>query len=104
MPVPPEYYLFLSAALFAIGLCIVLVKKNVIVVLMGIELILNAANINLVAFSRQSPDLFGGQMFALFVIVVAAAESAVALAIIIKVYQFFKTAELGEIGKRGGKT
>lgn len=96
-----QHFLFLSAALFSIGLAVVMVKKNIIVILIGLELMLNAANINLVAFSRYDTQLIQGQMFALFVIVVAAAETAVALAIAFKVYQYFKTPELNKISEVG---
>jgi NADH-quinone oxidoreductase subunit K len=91
-----SYYLLLSAALFSIGLAVALTKRNAIVVLMGIELMLNAANLNLVVFSQNDPNL-QGQSFALFVMVVAAAESVVALAIILKVYQHFKTIHLDQV-------
>jgi NADH-quinone oxidoreductase subunit K len=86
---PVGHYLFLSLALFIIGVVGVLTRRNVIIILMSIELILNAVNINLVAFSR----LFGsvnGQIFALFVITDAAAEAAVGLGIIIA---FFRNRE-----------
>lgn len=96
-----QHFLFLSAALFSIGLAIVIVKKNIITILIGLELMLNAANINLVAFSRYDPQLIQGQMFALFAIVVAAAETAVALAIAFKVYQHFRTPELNKISEVG---
>ncbi len=89
-------YLFLSAALFSIGLAVAITKRNAIVVLMGIELMLNAANVNLVVFSQHDPKL-QGQAFALFVMVVAAAESVVGMAIILKVYQHFKTIHLDQI-------
>ena len=91
-------YLLVSALLFSIGLATVLVKRNTIVVLMGIELMLNAANLNLVAFSRNDESI-QGQMFALFVIVIAVAEAVVALAIVLKVYQHFKTIRLDEISE-----
>jgi NADH:ubiquinone oxidoreductase subunit K len=68
---------------------------------MGIELILNAANLNLVAFSRYDKGL-QGQMFALFIIAIAASEAAVALAIIVKVYRYFKTVNLDEVDKLKG--
>ena len=97
--IPIQHYLILSAILFSIGIMVVIVKKNAIVVLMGIELILNAANINLVAFSQFDKALTEGQFFALFVIVVAAAEAAVGLAIIIKVYEHFKTVDLDQINE-----
>ncbi len=96
-----SHLLFLSAALFSIGLVVSTTKKNVIFVLIGLELMLNAANINLVAFSRYDSQLIQGQMFALFVIVVAAAETAVALAIAFKVYQQFQTPELEKISEVG---
>lgn len=84
--------LFLSAILFTTGLAIVVIKRNAIVVLMGIEVMLNASNVNLVVFNRIHPETIDGQMFALFVIIVAVCETAVGLAIILKVYQFYKSA------------
>ncbi len=96
-PVDSFLFLLVGAALFCIGLTTVLLKRHAIVVLMGIELMLNAVNINLVAFSQYDPDRIQGQMLALFVIVVAAAESAVALAILIQVYRHFRTAQLDEL-------
>ena len=95
--IPLEHILLLSAALFSIGVLAVITKRHAVVVLMGIELIFNAANLNLVAFSRHDPTLLQGQMFSLFVILVAAAEAAVALAIVLRVYQHFKTANINEI-------
>lgn len=89
--IPVEHYLFVSAALFSLGIAVVLQKKNAVVILMGIELMLNAANLNLVAFSRYDPALLQGQMFSLFVMVIAAAEAAVGLAIILNLYRYFKT-------------
>lgn len=87
---PYNIYFLVSIFLFSIGLFFTITSKNFIKILIGIELILNASNVNLVAF-----DLFNnrmdGQMFALFVILIAVCETAVALAIIIKVYQHFKT-------------
>lgn len=96
-PVDSFLFLLVGAALFCIGLTVVLLKRHAIVVLMGVELMLNAVNINLVAFSQYDPDQIQGQMLALFVIVVAAAESAVALAILIQVYRHFRTAQLDEL-------
>ena len=90
------YYLLLAAALFAIGLTIVIVKKNAIMILMGVELMLNAVNVNFIAFSYYDPQKLQGQIFALFVLMVAASEAAVGLAIVLKLYSHFKTAELGE--------
>jgi NADH-quinone oxidoreductase subunit K len=94
-----EHFLFIGAALFCIGIITIITKRNAIVVLMGIELILNAANINLIAFSRYDPNLLQGQLFALFVIVVAAAEAAVALAIVLKAYQYFDTIHIDKISE-----
>ncbi len=83
-----EHYLVLSAILFAIGLYGALAKRNAIIILMCIELMLNAVNITLVAFSRYvTPELLTGQIFAIFVIVVAAAEVAVGVAIILAIYR-----------------
>jgi NADH-quinone oxidoreductase subunit K len=89
-----QHYLLLSAALFSLGIFGVLTRKNAVNVLMGIELILNSANINLIAFSRYSSHGLDGQMFAVFVIVVAAAEVAVALAIVLTMYRLLKTVSL----------
>lgn len=99
MEINPGYYLLTSAALFSIGLAIVVLKRHAILVLMGIELMLNAVNLNLVAFSQYDPDRIQGQMLALFVMIVAAAEAAVALAIIIQVYRHFQTVQLDEISE-----
>jgi NADH:ubiquinone oxidoreductase subunit K len=83
-----EHYLILSAVLFSIGLYGALAKRNIIIILMCIELMLNAVNIAMVAFSRfVTPLLLTGQIFAIFVIVVAAAEAAVGLAIVIALYR-----------------
>jgi len=83
-----NHYLALGALLFAIGLFGALAKRNAIAVLMGIELMLNAVNINLVAFNRfLNPANVEGQVFAIFVIVVAAAEVAVGLAIVLNLYR-----------------
>ena len=80
--VPLSWYVILSAALFTIGVVGVLTRRNIFIILMSIELMLNAANINMVAFSHYLQNLTG-QIFTIFVITVAAAEAAVALAIII---------------------
>lgn len=95
-------YLMLGAFLFAVGLVMVITKKNAIVVLMGIELLLNAANINLIAFSQYQSDQLAGHTFALFVIVVAAAEAAVAMAIVLKVYTFYRTTNVNEVHELKG--
>lgn len=93
-----EHYLILSAALFCIGLFGTIVKKNAIAVFMGIELMLNSVNINLVAFNHfLSPGKLAGQVFAVFVIVVAAAEIAVGLAIILSVYRHRKSTTVDDL-------
>ena len=89
-----KYYLLISAALFSLGVFGVLTRRNAVNVLMGVELILNSANLNLVAFSRYSSTGIDGQMFAVFVIVVAAAEVAVALAIVLTLYRVLNTVNL----------
>jgi NADH-quinone oxidoreductase subunit K len=95
--IPSLYLIVLSSLLFSIGLAIVLTKKNIILILMGIEIMLNAANINFVFFSQQDSELIQGQMMTLLVLVIAASEASVALAIIIKAYQYFGTLDLGKI-------
>lgn len=96
-PISSGILLLVAAALFSIGLAVVLVKRHAVVVLMGVELMLNAVNLNLVAFSQYDPDRLQGQLFSLFVIVVAAAEAAVALSMIIQVYRHFRTVRLDEL-------
>jgi NADH-quinone oxidoreductase subunit K len=88
------HYLVISAALFSLGIMAVFTRKNAVNVLMGVELILNSANLNLVAFSRYSAGNLDGQIFAIFVIVVAAAEAAVALAIVLSMYRIIKSVNL----------
>ena len=88
MTVGLEHYLILSAILFSIGLYGVLAKRNAVIILMCIEIMLNAVNIALVAFSRYvTPLALTGQIFAIFVMAVAAAEAAVGIAIIITIYR-----------------
>lgn len=91
-----EHYLIVSAALFSLGLYGLLTRKNAINVLMSIELLFNSANINLVAFSRYSAGDASGQVFALFIIVIAACEAAVALAIVMSLYRLLKSVDLDE--------
>jgi len=88
------HYLLISAALFSLGIMGVLTRKNAVNVLMGIELLLNSANLNLVAFSKYSSGNLNGQVFAVFVIVIAAAEAAVALAIVLSMYRLIKSVNL----------
>jgi NADH-quinone oxidoreductase subunit K len=94
--IPPTWYLYLGTGLFTVGVIGVLTRRNVIIILMSIELILNAVNINLVAFSRY----FGavdGQVFAIFVITDAAAEAAVGLGLLIALFRNKETVNADEI-------
>ena len=93
------YFLVVSAALFCIGLFMVVSKSNAIQILIGIELMLNAAILNLVAFGKYDRLNNGGQLFALFAIVLAAATPAVALAIILNVYRRYKTIDPNKVDK-----
>ena len=86
-----SYLLLLSAFLFSVGVVIVIVKQNAVMVLLGIELMLNAANINLVGFNLLYTDRLDGQLFSLFVIVVAVCEAAVGLAIVLRVYHYYQS-------------
>ncbi|MEN0055030.1 MAG: NADH-quinone oxidoreductase subunit NuoK [Mucilaginibacter sp.] len=92
-------FMVVSAALFCIGLYMVVSKRNAIQILIGIELILNAAILNLVAFGKYDKVNNSGQIFALFAIVLAAATTAVALAIILNVYRRYKTIDPNDINK-----
>jgi NADH-quinone oxidoreductase subunit K len=86
--IPLTWYLLVAAALFCIGLFGLLARRNAVAVLMGVELMLNAVNINLVAFWRYvRPEVMAGQVFALMVYIVAAAEAAVGLALFIAIYR-----------------
>jgi len=92
-------YLIVGALLFCLGLFGIITRKNAIMVLMGLELILNSANINFVAFAKYGGMNIQGQVAALFVIVLAAAEAAVALAIVLNIYQNYKHINIDEINK-----
>ncbi len=98
MTIPLTWWLMVSAALFSIGVYGALSRRNAIGILMGIELVMNAANINLVAFWRYTaPADLSGQIFAIMVIAIAAAEAAVGLAIVIAVYRQHNTAVVNEL-------
>ncbi len=94
--ITPAHYTVLSAALFVIGMIGVLVRRNIIVIFMSIELMLNAVNINLVAYSSQLRNAVG-QVFAIFVICVAAAEAAIGLGIILAFYRNKETVNIDEM-------
>jgi len=91
------HFLIVSAILFALGIYGITTRRNAILVLMGVELVLNAANINLIAFSRYGGANFDGQVAAIFVIILAAAEAAIALAIVLNIYHRFQTINVDEI-------
>ena len=94
-----EHYLILSAVLFCVGLLGALTRRNAVVVLFSIEIMLNAANLNFIAFWRfgENPETLHGPLFTLFTIAVAAAEVAVGLALVIAVYRHFKTVDLEQL-------
>ncbi len=96
---PLSAYLLLSAMLFSLGLAGALTRRNAILVLIGIELMLNSANLNFIAFWRYSPhpEALTGVMFVIFSIGIAAAEAAVGLSIIVAVYRHFRTTDLDKI-------
>lgn len=96
--VPLSWYLVLAALLFSIGVYGVLARRNAIAILMSIELMLNAVNINLVAFARYTtPVMLTGQVFAIFIMMIAAAEAAVGLALIISVYRNMRHIRVDDI-------
>ena len=94
MGVGLEHYLALSAFIFSTGVLVMITKRNAVGILIGVELLLNAANINLIAFSRYQVGDLNGQLTALFVIVLAAAEAAVAIAIFVNIYNNFATIDV----------
>ncbi|HXK59761.1 MAG TPA: NADH-quinone oxidoreductase subunit NuoK [Acidobacteriota bacterium] len=94
--ITPTHYLVLSALVFTIGVVGVLTRRNVIIIFMSIELMLNSVNLNLIAFSDQL-NKFGGQVFAIFVITVAAAEAAVGLGIVIALFRNKETVNADEM-------
>lgn len=93
------HFLIVSALLFSFGLYALISRRNAIMILMGIELILNAANINFVAFSSFGNKGLNGQIIALFVIILAAAEAAIALAIVINIYRTFVNINVDDFNK-----
>src|SRR5437763_9475747 len=102
---PLSCYLLLSALLFAIGLAGALTRRNAILVLIGVELMLNAANLNFIAFWHYGPHPerhLNGLMFVVFSIAIAAAEAAVGLALIIAIYRHYKTTNLDQIDAMKG--
>ena len=100
-PIGLPHFLTISAILFALGIYGIVTRRNAVMLLMGIELVLNAANINFVAFSRfapaGSPGMMTGQIASIFVIALAACEAAVALAIVLNIYKRFGTINVDEL-------
>lgn len=92
-------FLILGAILFALGIYGIITRKNAILVLMGLELVLNSANINFIAFAKFGGMNMQGHVAAMFVIILAAAEAAVALAIVLNIYQNYKHVNVDEINK-----
>src|SRR6266851_4201728 len=92
-----NHFLVLSLIVFSLGLYCVLARRNAIGILMGIELILNSANINYLAFSFYGGAKYDGQVFAIFVIMLAAAEAVIGLAIVLAIYQNFRTIDVEAI-------
>ncbi len=99
--VPTSYYIILSAALFAIGVLGVLIRRNALVVFMSVELMLNAANLVLVAFARERLSI-DGQVLVFFVITVAAAEVAVGLALLVAIFRTRHTTDVDEVSTLRG--
>jgi NADH-quinone oxidoreductase subunit K len=99
--VPTIYYVLLSAVLFTMGVLGVLIRRNAIVVFMSVELMLNAANLALVAFARQRLSV-EGQVIVFFVITVAAAEVAVGLAVLVAIFRSKRTADVDEVSTLKG--
>lgn len=94
-----DHFLVVSAILFSLGIYCIVTKRNAVMILMGIELMLNAANINFVAFSRYGNFGLTGQLIALFVIILAAAEAAIALAIVLNIYKTFSHINVDDLDK-----
>ncbi len=99
--VPIEYFVLLSAILFIMGVLGVLIRRNAIMIFMSVELMLNSANLALVAFARQWADM-GGQLMVFFVITVAAAEVAIGLALIVAIFRTKQTIDIDELNALKG--
>lgn len=95
--IPLQHFLAVAAVLFTLGLYCVLTRRNAVTILMGIELILNAANLNFIAFARHTAVNLDGHVFAIFVIIMAAAEAAIALAIVLNLYKRMNSIEVDEV-------
>ncbi|MEI8357599.1 MAG: NADH-quinone oxidoreductase subunit NuoK [Deltaproteobacteria bacterium] len=102
MDIGLNHYLVVGLLVFLAGLFTVLTRRNAIGVLMGVELVLNSANINYIAFSRFGSGGYEGQIFSIFVIMLAAAEAAIGLAIVLGIYRKFKTIDVEEVDSLRG--
>lgn len=102
MEIGLHHYLFVGLLVFLSGVFTVLTRRNAIGVLMGVELVLNSANINYVAFSRFGGGNVDGQIFSIFVIMLAAAEAAIGLAIVLGIYRKFQTIDVEEVDSLRG--
>jgi len=100
--IPTTHLLAVGAAMFVLGLFALLTRRNAVAAFMGIELMLNAANLNFVAFNQARPEALDGQVAAVFVIMLAAAEFAVALALVLSLYQTFRSVHLDEADEMKG--
>jgi NADH-quinone oxidoreductase subunit K len=92
-----QHFLVVGLVLFCLGLYCVLTRRNAIGILMGVELILNAANVNYIAFSRYAVGGYDGQVFSIFVIMLAAAEAAIGLAIVLGIYRSYRSIDVSEM-------
>ena len=97
-----QHFLTLGAVLFVLGLYTVLTRRNAIMIIMGIELILNSASVNFIAFARYLGAGIDGQVVALFVIILAAAEAAIALAIVLNIYRIYNNINVDEVDTMRG--
>jgi NADH-quinone oxidoreductase subunit K len=102
MEIGLHHYLFVALIVFLSGLFTVLTRRNAIGVLMGVELILNSANINYIAFARYGSGGYDGQIFSIFVIMLAAAEAAIGLAIVLGIYRTFQTIDVENVDSLRG--
>jgi NADH:ubiquinone oxidoreductase subunit K len=99
---PLELLIMLGALLLTVGLAIVIIKRNTIMMLIGIDLMLNASNLNFIAFNQLHPESMDGQMSALFIIIVAVCETAVGLALVLRVYRHYQTSIPDDISELKG--
>ena len=102
MEIGLHHFLFVALAVFSLGMYCVLTRRNAIGILMGVELILNAANLNYLAFSRYGSGSYDGQVYSIFVIMLAAAEAAIGMAIVLGLYRRFRSIDVGRMTQLQG--